>query len=54
MVVMVGGFFLVNLTLAIIKLNFSNNQKIIIPPVIEESYDYWELRIMGIYEPSKL
>lgn len=25
MVVLVGGFFLVNLTLAIIKLNFSNN-----------------------------
>ncbi|CAK85661.1 unnamed protein product (macronuclear) [Paramecium tetraurelia] len=54
MVVMVGGFFLVNLTLAIIKLNFSNNQKFVIPPVIEESYDYWELRIMGIYEPAKL
>ncbi|CAD8184566.1 unnamed protein product [Paramecium pentaurelia] len=54
MVVMVGGFFLVNLTLAIIKLNFSNNQKSIIPPIIEESYDYWELRIMGIYEPIKL
>ncbi|CAD8186158.1 unnamed protein product [Paramecium octaurelia] len=54
MVVMVGGFFLVNLTLAIIKLNFSNNQKQIISPILEESYDYWELRIMGIYEPSKL
>lgn len=53
-IVLVGGFFLVNLTLAIIKLNFSNNQAKVPEQIPEDSYPYWELRELGIYEPNRL
>ncbi|CAD8210431.1 unnamed protein product [Paramecium octaurelia] len=56
LVVIVGAFFLVNLTLAVIKLNFK-------PEKIEEElkliqediefYDYWELRRLGLYKVKR-
>jgi len=53
-IVLVGGFFLVNLTLAIIKLNFSNNQNNLgSPEKLVESYDYWQLRDLDIYVPYR-
>lgn len=53
-IVLVGGFFLVNLTLAIIKLNFSNNQSNLDNVEKQvESYDYWQLRDLDIYVPHR-
>lgn len=53
-IVMVGGFFLINLTLAIIKVNFTNSTKNDEPVVEIREYDYWQLRKLNIYEPERL
>lgn len=56
LVIIVGAFFLVNLTLAVIKLNFKPEKieeelKLISDDI--EFYDYWELRKLGLYKTKR-
>lgn len=52
-IVLFGGFFLVNLTLAIIKLSFTNANLPTHIKIEENIYNYWQLRDLQIYEPIR-
>jgi len=52
-IVLFGGFFLVNLTLAIIKLSFTNANLPSQVEIEENIYNYWQLRDLQIYEPIR-
>ena len=49
-----GGYFLVNLTLAVIKLNFSHYQNIETVEKEDIIYNYRELRKLNIYVPERI